>query len=172
MKKLISTNSLKRNKVILLSFFFLALVLLNSSMNPYYNVTSYTEQEAYDAIIEAFVIIEQASKEGIDVNDFVDRLNSALNHYENNDYDEAYSEASQIAEELQEILTRARWNLIAPYVLLPINLVLIAAIVVFFGRNIRGWFRKKRDEEFLDLEFVYEERETQNNVTTDSEVEK
>jgi len=116
-----------------------------------------TEEEAFSALTEAFEKIKEASNEGIDVNDFVQRLNYALRDYELGFFDDSYNESIAILEEVSEILANIRWGKIFPYIIIPINIVLIAAIIVFFGRNIWGWFKKKADQEFLDLEIIYED---------------
>lgn len=140
--------------------FMILLVIINAinltNFNTITQVNAATEEEAFDSIINAFQKIEQATLEGIAVQSYVDDLNVALAKYHAGLFDEAYTIAETIIDEVTEIISSARWGKIFPYIIIPVNIVLIAAIVVFFGRNILGWFRRRRDEEYLDLEIVYE----------------
>ena len=126
-----------------------------------------TQEEAFESIIKAYEKVEQASRESIDVSDYITSLNQALEKYHVGDYDGAYTLAELVLEEVTETLSNVRWGKVFPYVIIPINLVLIAGIIVFFGRNILGWFRRKRDEEYLDLEIMYE-TESEETTTTDN----
>ena len=151
-------NTFKARKL-LFSFIILLVIIQSANLsdfNTISQVTAATEEEAFDSIISAFEKIEQATLEGITVQSYIDDLNIALEKYHNGLFDEAYSIAETVKEEVTEIINSARWGKIFPYVIVPVNIVLIAAIVVFFGRNILGWFRRRRDEEYLDLEIVYE----------------
>ncbi|MHA1156747.1 MAG: hypothetical protein ACTSQK_11625 [Candidatus Heimdallarchaeota archaeon] len=144
---------------LLFSFIILLVIIQTANLTNLdivTQVTAATEEEAFDSIISAFDKIEQASVEGIAVQSYVDELNVALVKYHDGLYDEAFTIAEAVKEEITEVINSARWGKIFPYVIIPVNVVLIAAIAVFFGRNILGWFRNRRDEEYLDLEIVYE----------------
>jgi len=54
--------------------------------------------------------------------------------------------------------------------LIPVNAVLIIAIFVFFRRNIVNWFKGRRDDEFLDMEIIYEEPEVVVNEEEPMEI--
>lgn len=144
----------------IIQFFFLLVIVATSIQLTLSNTVMITEAatqtEAFESITTAFEKIEQASREGIDVQTFIDDLNTALSKYHEGDFDGAYDLAESILVDVTETLNNARWGKVFPYVIIPINIVLIAGIIVFFGRNILGWFRRKRDEEYLDLEIVYQ----------------
>ncbi len=160
MKRLVSING---NIVLVRKFLFslmILLVLINTvnlvNFKTVTHVTAATKDETFDLIVSAFEKIEQATLEGIDVQSYIDNLNIALEKYRVGLYNQAYTIAETIRDEVTEIINNARWGKIFPYVIIPINIIVIAAIIVFFGRNILGWFKRKRDEEYLDLEIVYE----------------
>lgn len=146
----------KKNQIFPIIIIGLILIFLlpSTSLKP---VKCVTEEEAFSALTEAFEKVKEASTEGVDVSDFVQRLNYALRDYELGFFDDSYTTSITILEEVTEILANIRWGKIFPYIIIPINLVLIAAIIVFFGRNVWGWFKKKADQEFLDLEIIYED---------------
>ncbi|MCK5047331.1 MAG: hypothetical protein KAS22_12170, partial [Candidatus Heimdallarchaeota archaeon] len=129
--------------------FLLLLFLFFISSNPLILPSSgATQQEAWDEIISAFDKVQQASTEGIDVSSLTDQLNDAIEAYELSNYDTAYDTAHSVLLEAEDLITNNRWSRIFPYVLIPINVVLIAAVVVFFGRYAVRWYRIRRDEEF------------------------
>lgn len=140
--------------------FIISLVIINAvnlgNFDTITPVSAATKEEAFNSIISAFEKIEQASIDGIDVQSYIDDLNDALEKYHAGLYDEAYTIAETVTEEVTDIISKVQWDKVSAYVIVPINIVLVAAIVVFFGRNILGWFRRRRDEEYLDLEIVYE----------------
>ncbi|NHJ06127.1 MAG: hypothetical protein EAX90_14970 [Candidatus Heimdallarchaeota archaeon] len=146
----------KKNQIfpILIIGLILIFLLPSTSLKP---VKCVTKEEAFTALTEAFEKIKEASIEGVDVSDFVLRINYALKDYNLGFFDDSYNESIAILEEVSEILANIRWGKIFPYIIIPINIVLVAAIIVFFGRNIWGWFKKKADQEFLDLEIIYED---------------
>ena len=127
-----------------------------------------TQEEAFESITKAFEKVEQASRESIDVSDYIASLNQALNMYHTGNYDGAYALAESVLEEVTENINNVRWGKVFPYVIIPINLVLIAGIIVFFGKNILGWFRRKKDEEYLDLEIVYETESEEKTATNNT----
>ena len=145
--------------------FLLLLFLFFISSNPLILPSSgATQQEAWDEIISAFDKVQQASTEGIDVSSLTDQLNDAIEAYELSNYDTAYDTAHSVLLEAEDLITNNRWSRIFPYVLIPINVVLIAAIGVFFGRHVVRWYRIRRDEEFMDLEIAYETSEEKKEV--------
>jgi len=158
-QKLLSKGFIRLLASLLLLFLFFI------SSNPLILPSSgATQQEAWDEIIAAFDKVQQASTEGIDVISLTNQLNDAIEAYELNNYDSAYDTAHNVLLEAEDLITNNRWSRIFPYVLIPINVVLIAAVVVFFGRHVVRWFRIRRDEEFMDLEIVYETSEEKKEV--------
>ena len=156
--KLQSKN--RKLKLIAILIMGLLIIAIHSSLHIR-TVKGVSETEAFFAISEAFEKVQEASRESVDVTDYIVRLNTALQHYNEGDYDTAYNLAVTVLEEVTENLSNIRWGKIFPYIIIPVNVVLVAAIVVFFGRNILGWFRKINNEIYLDLEIVYKE---ENNL--------
>ena len=148
----------------LLVFLLLLFLFFISSKSFIHPSSGATQQEAWDEIITAFDKVQQASAEGIDVTSLTNQLNDAIEAYELSNYDSAYDTAHNVLLEAEDLITNNRWGRIFPYVLIPINVVLIAAIVVFFGRHVVRWYRIRRDEEFMDLEIVYETSEEKKEV--------
>lgn len=155
---------LSRSSICLLAFlilFFLCFISSNTLIHP---GSGATQQEAWDEIIATFDKIQQASNEGIDVTSLTSQLNDAIEAYEQGNYDTAFDTAHDVLLEAEDLIANNRWSKIFPYVLIPINVVLIAAIIVFFGRHVVHWYRIRRDEDFMDLEIVYEASEEQKEV--------
>lgn len=154
--KIDTIKKVKKNysKILLL---LLVIIISPIVLNQINSAQGATQQEAYDQIILAYEKVQQISREGVDVEDLTADLNIALNLYHQENYDDAFAIASEVLDAAEELLANLRWGEIFPYVLIPINIVIVAAVIVFFGRNLLGWFRKKRDEEFMELEIVYEE---------------
>jgi len=158
-KQLLSKGFIRLLVVLLLLSLFLI------SNNPMIRTGSgATQQEAWDEIIAAFDKVQQASNEGIDVTSLTNQLNDAIEDYELSNFNSAYDAAHNVLLEAEDLIATNRWSRIFPYVLIPINVVLIAAVVVFFGRHVVRWFRIRRDEEFMDLEIVYETSEKKKEV--------
>jgi len=148
-----------------LFIFLLLLFLFFISSNPLIHPSSgATQQEAWDEIIAAFDKVQQASTEGIDVSSLTNQLNDAIEAYELSNYVSAYDTAHNVLLEAEDLIANNRWSVIFPYVLIPVNIVLIAAVVVFFGRYAVRWYRIRRDEEFMDLEIIYETSEEKKEV--------
>ena len=144
--------------LLLLSLFFI------SSKTLLHPSSGATQQEAWNEIITAFDKVQQASNEGIDVTGLTSQLNDAIEDYELGNYDTAYDAAYNVLLEAEDLIANNLWSKIFPYVLIPINVVLIASIIVFFGRHVVRWYRIRRDEEFMDLEIVYETPEEKKEV--------
>ncbi len=130
---------------------------------PVFNKTNFisgaTKTETYDAITTAFTKIEEASREGINITPQITKLNAAIQDYNNGLYDDAYFKAQEVITETTELITDLKAGRLFPYILIPFNIILVAAVIVFFGRNIRDWYKKRRDDEYKDLEIVYIEEE-------------
>ncbi|MBK5112755.1 MAG: hypothetical protein KGD59_00765 [Candidatus Heimdallarchaeota archaeon] len=157
-KRTHSKRILFTRKVVLV-YLFLSIVFFFPVYNKFNLVTGATKTEAYDAITLAFIKIEEASREGINVTQQITKINSAIQDYNDGLYTEAYDKAHEITEEMIGLIASHKSGRLFPYILIPFNIVLVAAIIVFFGRNIRDWYRKRRNEEFKDLEIVYIEEE-------------
>lgn len=141
--------------VVLLATF---IIYNNSNLIPT-AVSADDQSDAYDAITEAFEKIELATSRGIDVNTQINLLNDALDDYNDGLYTEAYNKAQTVIDQTDELLATVTGGQLFPYILIPVNAVLIVIVIVFFGRNIVDWFKGRRDEEFLDMEIVYTETE-------------
>jgi hypothetical protein len=153
-----SNRTLFTRKVVLICLFLTIAFFLPINNNSH-RVTGATKTEAYDAITTAFIKIEEASRESINVTQQITKINNAIQDYKNGLYSEAYDLAQEVIDETTELISNFKAGRIFPYILIPFNIVLVAAIIVFFGRNIRDWYRKRRDEEYKDLEIVYIEEE-------------
>lgn len=140
-------------------YLFLSVVFFLPVFNKSNFVSGATKTEAYDAITTAFTKIEEASSEGLNVTQQITKINSAIQDYSNGFYTDAYAKAQEVIDETTELITDLKTGRLFPYILIPFNIILVAAIIVFFGRNIRDWYRKRRDEEFKDLEIIYLEEE-------------
>lgn len=116
-----------------------------------------TQEEAFTAITEAFEVVEQASKAGLEVEPFVAKLNDALEEYTRGNYDKAITMAQEVKEDVSQLLSKFRWDKLYPYLIALLNLTVILVVIFGWGRKIWGWFVKQREEEYLDLEIVYEE---------------
>lgn len=166
MKNKLRVLKFKKRLVKYLLIFFIGLIFISFHSDIYLKDTiSVSQSDAYFAITEAFEKVQEASREAIDVSDYVTRLNLALEAFNEGDYDSAYNIAVTVLEEVTQNLNNIRWGKIFPYIIIPVNVVLIAAIIVFFGRNVMGWFRNLNDELFMDFEIVYEN----NNKKSDLE---
>jgi len=108
---------------------------------PVFNKTNFisgaTKTEAYDAITTAFTKIEEASREGINITQQITKINAAIQDYNNGLYDDAYFKAQEVITETTELITDLKTGRLFPYILIPFNIILVAAVIVFFGRNIR-----------------------------------
>ncbi len=147
---------LSKGFIRLIVFLFILSSLFIASYSTIYFVSAATQQEAWDEIIAAFDKVQQASTEGIDVTSLSNQLSDAVKAYDLGSYNTAYDIAHNVLLEAEDLIANNRWSKIFPYVLIPINIVLIAAVIVFFGRYVVRWYRIHRDEEFMDLEIVYE----------------
>ncbi|MGC9781079.1 MAG: hypothetical protein HZR80_17680 [Candidatus Heimdallarchaeota archaeon] len=125
-------------------------------------VSAATQTEAFEAITTAFELIEQASEQGINVTNQATKLNSAISDYNSGNYNNAYNVAQEIIVDVEELIDNYRTGRLFPYILIPFNLALVASLIIFFGRNVKNWYQKRRDEEYLDLEIVYENGEERN----------
>ncbi len=125
-------------------------------------VSAATKTEAFESITTAFELIEQASEQGINVTNQASKLNGAISNYNSGNYNNAYSIAQEIIVDVEELIDNYRTGRLFPYILIPFNLALVASLIVFFGRNVKNWYQKRRDEEYLDLEIVYENGEEKN----------
>lgn len=163
----------KKNRGILYKKYFLFisslfLVTVISGIiltNTYRKTTannSISATEAFSAITAAFEEIEKASEKNIEVDDLVAELNIAINYYQNGDYQSAYEKANNVKEEAETMIQNYRKGTVIPYFIIPLNLVLIAAFVYFFGKDIINWYKNQRKEEFLDLEIVYNNKPNQD----------
>jgi hypothetical protein len=128
-------------------------------------VKAQTKTEAWEAITTAAEKAELASSYNIDVSMQVQKINEAINDYHAGNYTGAYEKANLARAQIEDLIKSYRWGRVFPYILIPINIVLVAAIVVFFGKNIVKWFKKEQREEFLNLEIVYEEKEEEQSVS-------
>lgn len=153
-KKIFNKRILFTRKTIII-YLFLSVVFFMPVFNKSNFVSGATKTEAYVAITTAFTKIEEASREGINVTQQITKINTAIQDYNNGLYDDAYDKAQEVIEETTELITDLKTGKIFPYILIPFNIILVAAIIVFFGRNIRDWYRNRRDDEFKDLEIVY-----------------
>lgn len=155
---------LSKGFIRLLVFLLLLSLFLISNKPLIRTGSGATQQEAWDEIIAAFDKVQQASNEGIDVTSLTSQLNDAIEAFELNDFVSAYDTAHEVLLEAEDLIATNRWSKIFPYVLIPVNVVLIAAIIVFFGRHVFRWYRIRRDEEFMDLEIVYDITEEKKEV--------
>ncbi|MFW9922797.1 MAG: hypothetical protein ACFFDW_05850 [Candidatus Thorarchaeota archaeon] len=156
-----------RFTILLFTSLLIITVISSNNIRP---VHAATQTEAFQAITIAYEKIREASLEGAAVNELIDTLNQAIQDYNEGKFNSAYDIANQVIEDAEDLLSSLRWGNVFPYILIPINIILIAAIIVFFGRNILGWFRNRRDEEYMDLEIDYDS--IQKQLATNSSVTK
>lgn len=121
-----------------------------------------TQTEAFEEIVAAYNKIKEATNLGLRVKSLTKALNTAIDYYDQEKYDQAYNKASEVRQEAVELIAQFRVNNILPYILIPINVVLIAGLIVFFGRDVYNWYKERRNEEFKDLEIVYDEKVEEN----------
>lgn len=157
-KKIFNKKTLFTRKIVII-YLFLSVVFFMPIFNKSHFISGATKTEAYDAITTAFTKIEEASREGINITQQITKLNIAIQDYNNGLFDDAYDKAQEVIEETTELITDLKTGRLFPYILIPFNIILVAAIVVFFGRNIKDWYKNRRDDEFKDLEIVYVEDE-------------
>lgn len=157
-KKIFNKKTLFSRKIVIICL-FLSVVFFIPVFNKSNFISGATKTEAYDAITTAFTKIEEASREGIIITQQITKINTAIQDYNNGLYDDAYEKAQEVIEETTELITDLKTGRLFPYILIPFNIILVAAIIVFFGRNIRDWYKNRRDDEFKDLEIVYIEDE-------------
>ncbi|MHA1307700.1 MAG: hypothetical protein ACTSSB_03100 [Candidatus Heimdallarchaeota archaeon] len=136
----------------------------NSNLMPV-SVLAATKSEAFSSITEAYEKIELATSRGIDVKAQINLLNEALNEYNNGHYTDAFNKAEEVISQTDALLETITGGQLFPYILIPVNAVLIVAVIIFFGRNIVDWFKGRRDEEFLDMAIIYEESEEESIET-------
>ena len=144
-------------KSIIITIVFVSFFSLNINNWNIPRVAGTTEEDAYKAITDAFEVIERASKSGLDVSQYVEQLNAALENFENGNYEEAFTIAEDVKKETNQKLNSFRWDKASPYFIATLNLAVILVVVFVWGRKIWGWFKKQREEEYLELEIVYEE---------------
>ncbi|MEA2070517.1 MAG: hypothetical protein U9O98_04425 [Asgard group archaeon] len=153
----------RKNKIIECSLIIIltfAVIYCNSTNNfLIHNVSGVNAEEAFEEIGRAYEKIQRASLEGLNVESLIADLNIAITLYENEEYDEAFAKAAIVYEEASDLVSEAQLKKVFPYIIIPVNIVLIAAIFLFFGRNVWNWYKNRRDKEFLELEIVYEEEE-------------
>ena len=152
-------NKLKSVTISILAILITSFIICSNSNLMPTTVSAADQTEAFDAITEAFEKIELATSRGIDVKTQINLLNDALNDYNNGQYTDAYNKAKNVTTQTEELLATITGGQLFPYILIPVNAILIVIVIVFFGRNVVDWFKGRRDEEFLDMEIIYEEPE-------------
>jgi hypothetical protein len=150
-KRTIHKRSLIPRNVVLIVLFFSAIFLIPVFLKTNI-VIGATKTEANEAIYQAFIKIEEASKEGINVTQQVIEINSAIQDYNDGLYTEAYDKAQVIIAELAELIDSYRTGRLFPYIMIPFNTLCVAVIVVYLIRNIRNRTKKEPDEKFKDLD--------------------
>jgi len=150
-KRRVKQKSILISRKIILLFLVLSVFSLIPTFLKTNTISGATKNEAYEAIIQAFIKIEEASKESINVTTYVSKINSAIQDYNDGFYTEAYDKASEIIDELIELIASYKTGKLFPYILIPINIVCIAAIVVSLVRNIKNRSIKEQDTESNDL---------------------
>ncbi len=147
-KRKFKINHASRN-VFLIILFLSVILLIPASFETNF-ISGVTKAETYEAITQAFVKIEEASKEGINVTEYVSKINSAIQDYNDGLYTEAYDKANEIIAELIDLIASFKTGKLFPYILIPFNVVCIAALVVSLVRNIRNRTTKEYVDEPLN----------------------
>ncbi|MBD3189728.1 MAG: hypothetical protein GF308_03750 [Candidatus Heimdallarchaeota archaeon] len=160
----------RNKKIHLILIFLLAVLLLSLTQKGSGFLVRYektpkinaTQTEAFEEIVAAFNKIKEATNLGLGVKSLTKDLNVAIDYYDREKYDQAYNKALEVQQEASELISRFRVNNILPFILIPINVILVAGLIVFFGRDVYNWYKQRRNEEFKDLEIVYDEKVNEN----------
>jgi len=160
---------MKVNKVKSITMTIIAILVVtfivnfNSNLIPI-TVSADDKTDAFDAITLAYEKIELASSRGLNVATQISLLNDALNDYNQGRYIDAFNKAHEVIDQTDELLDNLTNGRLFPYILIPVNAILIVVVIVFFGRNILDWFKGRRDEEFLDMEINYDQPEEEVEI--------
>ncbi|MHA1186212.1 MAG: hypothetical protein ACTSXA_13835 [Candidatus Heimdallarchaeota archaeon] len=163
-------NKIKSLTISIMAILIATFIISNNSNLMPTTIFADAKSDAFDAIVEAYGKIEQATSKGLDVKTQINLLNDALDDYNNGQYTDALNKAQEVIDQTDELLETITVGQLFPYILIPVNAVLIIAIFVFFRRNIVNWFKGRRDDEFLDMEIIYEEPEVVVNEEEPMEI--
>ncbi|MBN1328053.1 MAG: hypothetical protein JXA54_01155 [Candidatus Heimdallarchaeota archaeon] len=148
-------TTIKRMNILTLLLLIVISNLILNTQNYIFTTNAASEEDAYSTITTAYETIEQASQEGLDVTSYIARLNDALNDYFLEEYTSAYNKALLIIEDVNNNLQIYKRNRAFTYIIIPFNLLIVAALIAILGMKMIKWHNLQSDEEFLDMQIVY-----------------